>query len=119
MASRIEHELIGAFAGGALATLNKDEANPHAVNVVTGAVIGKYAARLPDMLEPASHPNHRNFLHSWVFLGALGVGMYNLIKWKPEEGYEKLLKWCALIAGAAYASHLLRDSITAKGLPLV
>ncbi|MFC4349598.1 metal-dependent hydrolase [Kordiimonas lipolytica] len=119
MASRIEHEFIGAFAGGVFATFNNDEANPHAVNVATGALLGKYAARLPDMFEPASHPNHRNFFHSWVFLGTLGVGMYKLTKWEPKEGYEKVLKWFVLIAGVAYASHLLRDSITPKGLPLV
>ncbi len=118
MANRLEHEVIGAIVGGAVANLNKGEANKAVINVVTGAVVGKYVARLPDILEPAAHPNHRNFFHSWLFLGTLGAGMYELWKWEPEETHEKIFKWGLLIAGSAYASHLLRDSLTPKGLPI-
>lgn len=119
MANRLEHEIIGAITGGAFAALNKDDANKYAVNMATGAALGKYAARLPDILEPALHPNHRKFFHSWLFLGAVGTGMYQLYQWNPEEGHKKVFKWGLMIAGAAYASHLLRDSLTPKGLPLI
>ncbi|WCL55545.1 metal-dependent hydrolase [Gimibacter soli] len=119
MANRVEHEIIGAIAGGTVAALNNDAKDQYAVNFAAGAFLGKVAARLPDLLEPAIHPNHRGFFHSWLFLSVLGAGMVKLWEWEPEATNQKVLKWALLVTGAAYASHLLRDSITPKSLPIV
>jgi hypothetical protein len=32
---------------------------------------------VPDLIEPAIHPHHRQFFHSWLFAGALAYGVCN------------------------------------------
>ena len=119
MANRAEHDFIGMIFGAGVTLLNEDEADKRVINPLTGALLGKYASRLPDILEPASHPNHRAFFHSWVFFGILGLGMYKTWKWEAEDTSQKILKWALLVGGVAFASHLLRDSLTKKSLPVV
>ncbi len=118
MANRLEHEIIGALTGGIITLFNKGEAHKGIINPFTGMLVGKYAALLPDVFEPAFHPNHRKFFHSWMFLSLVGLSLYNAWKTKPVTTAKQIGKWFLLIGGAAYASHLLRDSITPKGLPL-
>lgn len=117
MANRAEHELIGMAVGAAVSLIRDEDTSTLAVNPATGATLGKYAARLPDILEPAFHPNHRAFFHSWSVLALVGFGTYKAYQWQPEDTGAKILKWALVIGGAAYASHLLRDAITPKGLP--
>lgn len=74
---------------------------------------------LPDVLEPAIHPNHRRFFHSIAFAMAVGYGLHRAYKWDAQEPWEKLARVAALVAGAAYLAHLARDAFTAKSLPPV
>lgn len=74
---------------------------------------------LPDLLEPAIHPNHRQFFHSIMFAGMVSYGVYKTYKWHPEEPRLQLLRWALLIAGGAYLTHLAMDGFTTKSLPLV
>lgn len=85
------------------------------VSGIAAAGLGK----LPDHLEPAIHPNHRQFFHSVVMAGMVGYGMYKAYKWQPEEPGLQLLRWALLIAGGAYLTHLVMDGCTTKSLPLV
>jgi membrane-bound metal-dependent hydrolase YbcI (DUF457 family) len=117
MANRAEHEFWGAIAGGTVATFNKD-ASKWVANPVTGAFIGQIAGRLPDILEPATSPNHRSFFHSWLFLGILGFGLFITYKWKPQSKWEKAFRLFILIIGGAYVSHLALDSLTKRSLPI-
>lgn len=73
---------------------------------------------LPDVLEPALHPNHRKFFHSLAFAGLLGYGVYHLYGWQPEDAWHQLVRAAGLVLGAAYLAHLARDAFTAKSLPL-
>lgn len=119
MANRAEHMMIGAFVGASVTMFNKEEAPTGAINPESGALIGKLAATIPDILEPSIHPNHRRFFHSWFMLAALGFAIHEVWQWKPEDAPKSILKWAMLIGGTAYGSHLLRDAITPKGLPVV
>ena len=74
---------------------------------------------LPDLIEPALHPNHRKFFHSWAVVGLLGWGIYRLYDWKPEEGWDQFVRMAGLALGAAYLAHLARDALTTKSLPLI
>lgn len=74
---------------------------------------------LPDLLEPAIHPNHRQFFHSIIFAGLVGYGVYKAYKWRPKDTGDQLLRWVLLIAGGAYLTHLAMDAVTSKSLPLV
>ena len=86
---------------------------------LASAVAAAGLGSLPDLLEPAIHPNHRQFFHSIVVAGLVGYGTYKVYKWQPEDPGYKLLRWALLIAGGAYLTHLMMDGFTAKSLPLV
>lgn len=73
---------------------------------------------LPDILEPAIHPNHRGFFHSVTCLAAVGYGGYKLYQWEPEDDFDKVVKWLGLFATGAFGVHLLMDATTKKSLPL-
>jgi inner membrane protein len=91
---------------------------------VDGASIAMGAAAaclpsLPDILEPAVHPNHRQFFHSVAMALAIAYGMHRAYKWEPQEDWERAVRMLLLVGGAAYLAHLARDAFTAKSLPLV
>jgi len=114
-----EHRLGSAILLGSLAaSLNKD---PEKVVTNTAVVCaGGYCfATLPDMLEPATNPHHRQFFHGLVFAGALGYGLYKLYQWGPESPEGRFLRAFGLIAGGSYLIHLAFDATTKRSLPLV
>lgn len=119
MANKAEHDLIGVLTGIGCTFLNQDDETKFVINPIIGIIIGLGASRLPDIWEPPINPYHRAFFHSWTFLGLLCVGMYKTWNLETNDLHEKILKWVLLIGGAAYASHLIRDSVTKKSLPLI
>ena len=76
-------------------------------------------ATLPDLLEPALHPNHRQLFHSFAFAAILGVGMYKLYQWEPQTEGQQILRRVLLLAGGAYLVHLAMDFTTPKSLPFL
>lgn len=85
---------------------------------VLHGLAGAVATGLPDKLEPAIHPNHRQFFHSFFVAGVIGYGTYKAWQWEPTEDWQKLARWALLIGGVAYLTHLALDSTTAKSLPV-
>jgi len=84
-------------------------------SVAVFAAAGAAIASVPDLLEPASHPNHRALFHSVCCGGALTYGAFgkHSERWRDEDRH-------AVRAGAlAYLSHLLLDAGTPKSLPLI
>ena len=77
------------------------------------------AATLPDVLEPANHPNHRQFFHSMAFASLLSYGMIKLKEWETHDEHEQNIKDSLLITGSSYLVHLGMDSLTPKGLPII
>ena len=129
------HIFAGTICGavGSLVIQNRVHENkqfePGHLLLSTGT--GAAASRLPDILEPAIHPNHRAFFHSFTFGALLGFGAvqaFRNIKLKSEErkaagidqvsGTEILLG-IALIVIFVVLLHLLMDSFTKKGLPII
>jgi len=80
------------------------------------AFVGGMFALGPDFLEPALHPNHRQFFHSFTVLGLLCYGNYRALSTLTLGSQEKL---AIVISSVGYASHLLMDSVTPKSLPVV
>lgn len=74
---------------------------------------------LPDWLEPAMHPNHRQFFHSVAFAGVLGVGLAKLHAWEPESPEGEFWRKLGMLAISAYLIHLALDATTRKSLPLL
>lgn len=79
------------------------------------AAAGAAIAALPDLLEPAYHPNHRSLFHSVCCGGALAYGVWgkHSERWRDEDRH------AARVGALAYLSHLLLDAGTPKSLPFI
>lgn len=86
---------------------------------VIAAPLSAALATLPDLLEPAMTPHHRQAFHSVALAAILGVAVYEAYQWEPETPLQEVLRAVALIGGSAYLLHLAGDLLTAKGLPLI
>lgn len=114
-----EHRFVSAATLGALGGTiapTDEERLPYAA---AGCAGGYCLGTVPDLIEPASHPHHRQFFHGWLFAGALAYGVYRLYRWEPETTDQKFWRAVGLIAGAAYLVHLAMDATTKGSLPLV
>lgn len=86
---------------------------------VIAAPLSAALATLPDLLEPAVTPNHRQVCHSLAFGLVVGACVYEAYRWEPETPTQELLRGLMIIGGSAYLLHLFGDMLTAKGIPLV
>lgn len=86
---------------------------------VFAAITAALASGLPDVLEPANTPHHRQFCHSLAFAGVMTSGMKKLYDWVPATPGEIFVRDVLLSVGFGYMAHLCADATTAMGLPLV
>lgn len=87
------------------------------IDTLLGTGVGCIGGALPDILEPATSPFHRDFFHSQSVGGAVVYGIHQMEQGSlniPDE-----LKPVAWAAGASYLSHLALDGQTPMGLPIV
>jgi len=113
------HRVVNfATAFAYLASRPLDQQNGIAHPLV-GASACALLASLPDAIEPAIHPNHRQFFHSIAFASLIGYGVYKAYQWQTQTTQERILRGAALIFGSAYLLHLMADFGTAKSLPLL
>ena len=84
-------------------------------SIAIGAFGGFAASTLPDILEPATNPNHRKFFHSLTFASLILYGNHKLNKSQlPTE-----LKQAVSALSVGYGLHLGADLTTPKSLPLI
>jgi hypothetical protein len=149
MASRRVHVALGVPSGiGAAAYAARQQTgNRLIIESVGGGVGGYVGALLPDILEPAVSSWHRSTCHSWAVVGiAVQTVPDEIRRWQEycraqaahherqrDTSQDSVARtWhgaCAmfwlLAAGfaaglaAGYASHLVLDATTARGLPLI
>ncbi len=119
MPNALTHQFVAALTvGGCVAHWEATEGKK-TVTPLGSAALAAICTNLPDKLEPAIHPHHRQFFHSLAFAGMLGLGMYKLYKWETKTGQEDLLKFCLLVVGGSYLIHLAMDACTSRSLPLL
>lgn len=85
-------------------------------DIIKALVLGGLAGILPDIIEPATNPNHRGFFHSVAMLKILAYA--NNRTWQAQNLTEEQKHRISTLMDA-YKSHLLSDSTTQKGLPLL
>ncbi|GAB2188787.1 hypothetical protein MAH1_03940 [Sessilibacter sp. MAH1] len=117
MASGADHIAAGALTGVAMASYSKSQGEN--VNPLLAIGASTVFSKLPDWIEPATNPHHRQFFHSVSFLMMMGYGLKKAYDWKPEDKGGQLLRFLTLSAGAGYISHLLLDGLTPRSLPLL
>ena len=88
-------------------------------------------SRLPDVLEPATSPNHRDFFHSVFFGGIVGIACretWNELKCEinarrstgqSRPNNKEVGLGLLLIVESAILLHLVMDSSTKRSLPLI
>ncbi len=117
MANSKSHILTGAVIGLGAYTVwkyvHKEEIKLS--GILSSLLVGGFCGLLPDLIEPALHPNHRSVFHSVAALTGLSYAGYKVIRapWRPES------KSHVIVMLVSYASHLLLDSRTPKGLPVL
>lgn len=98
--------------------------------LVAAGAVGAITARLPDLIEPAIHPNHRAFFHSIVFGCVLSLAFTGVVPAAlatpkvhaflaeleiPAEEVALVLRWAAI----SYLLHLGADFTTPKSIPFI
>ena len=119
MANASAHRLGAALVIGAMVACHESQSGQVSARPFVAAGLAGILGTLPDILEPALHPNHRQFFHSIVIAISIGEAMRRLYQWQPEPPSEKILRSLLLIGGGAYLTHLAMDALTSKSLPLV
>lgn len=147
MPRRSTHAIAGIGAGVVTAAIRAKDLPEDCklAELVGGAVGGWLGGVLPDVIEPATTPNHRNVAHSVAAGGGLTLAKVADAQAKCREQaafYAERVRTAGLtdadrshaqlmmlawhfIAGAAaafvagYASHLTLDALTKKSIPLI
>lgn len=120
MSSGPVHRVVAGAVAFAATSIYADNARvrdlPHPIFATGLATI---LTNLPDWIEPATNPHHRQFFHSVAFAGAVFYGLKRVYEWTPQDDRQRTLRHLALIAGVAYLTHLVLDAGTSRSLPLV
>lgn len=119
MANGFTHAVAGSMAGLGVVAYDRDENGSIQHNPIFAVAVGALFGKMPDILEPALHPHHRQFCHSIVVLLAIGYGVKKAYEWEPKDDLDRTLRLLALGAGTGYISHLVLDGLTPRSLPLV
>lgn len=112
---------LAAGPGIAAAAAHLEQQNgdqPTAMPLAAG-VVGVFGTNLPDILEPATSPNHRKVFHSVACAVVLIAGFKKAWDWEPGDELGKLLRFVALAGTAGYLAHLALDATTKRSLPLI
>jgi len=118
MASAKEHLLVGLIAGAAAEVFRSLALRePLSWSDVFWCGVGGVVGGLgPDVLEPATNPNHRNVAHSLVAGGVVTSA------WRPLNDASTAPSWARAFGRGVvvgYISHLALDFTTPDGLPLL
>jgi len=83
--------------------------------VAAFAAAGGAIAAIPDLLEPAHHPNHRALFHSVGCGSAVAYGAFG----KHTDDWPEDRRHAVRVGALSYLSHLFLDAGTPKRLPLI
>lgn len=119
MACAFAHRVVAGAVIGIAIGYQESQTGESSAWPFVGGGLGALLGTLPDLLEPADHPNHRQFFHSLLFAAIIGYLGYKLYKWKPEEPWQEVVRMVGLVAIGAYLIHLAMDAVTPKSLPAV
>lgn len=112
------HRVVGGLVGGAAYMLccKAFDLHPTLPGLAVSVGVGVAGASLHDMVEPGTHPNHRDFFHSVVLNGLLAVSVRRGCLSPAIAPERKIL---LAVAGLACLSHPCLDAFTPKGLPIL
>jgi len=120
MANAAEHMTASGIAGAItyLAMCRYYHRHPTIGGALTGIGVAVVSGMGPDLLEPALHPNHRQFCHS-ITAGALVLKAGTSICNDANRQWTELAKIVTACIIVGYLTHLVLDACTQKGLPIL
>lgn len=86
--------------------------------LILAPLFGSFGGVIPDKLEPATDPNHRDFCHSITGGTAISFGISKLSADTESIGFN-LFNVCLRSTGVGYITHLVDDAGTPKRIPLI
>lgn len=119
MANGSTHRFAAAVAVGSACLYVEANQPTKSAKPFVGAGLAAVLTNLPDMIEPASHPNHRQFFHSLAFAGLLMLATRKVYTWETDNPFDEAIRFVLLVGSGAYFVHLLLDATTAKSLPII
>ena len=115
----LTHRVVAGLAVGAVLAGREAKRGQSSLEPVASGAISALLTNLPDVLEPATSPNHRAFFHSLAFAAMLGIGLHRLSQWETRSEQDKFWKYLGMLAGSACLIHLALDFTTRRSLPIV
>lgn len=112
--------VVGLFTGVLVAVFrSQSESRPLSfgdlvAHGLTGASMGILGTIFPDIVDPATHPNHRGVFHTPGLVSTLGAIIAKNMT-SEQWGSDVLMLGAPALAG--YVVHLRKDSNTTNGLP--
>jgi membrane-bound metal-dependent hydrolase YbcI (DUF457 family) len=119
MSNGTAHQLVAAASIGVILGQLEETNREPSPKPLIGACLAALLTNLPDLLEPALHPQHRQFFHSVVFVGLIGVAGYKLYTWEPNDDWRRVLRFLLLVGCGAVLVHLAMDALTKRSLPFI
>lgn len=117
-----QHFVIGVATGAfvnALVQWSEADGNPdHRFDwgeLCLCSLAGGMGALLPDILEPATFPGHRQFFHSLA--GAALVSF--ALSGRHTHGCSRCTRVLLLVTTTGYLSHIVADASTPKSIPWI
>jgi inner membrane protein len=120
VASAKGHAVIAVIAGGGtyLAMCKYYRRQPSFGEFLVCAGFALVAGAAPDLLEPATHPHHRQLAHSFTAGGLLAKFALDKCSFGNCE-WDQFAKIAMASGIAGYLSHLVADACTPRCLPLI
>jgi hypothetical protein len=83
---------MAAVCVGGAAAADWKEDDHWAKHPLLAALTAAGCGTLPDVVEPALHPNHRQFFHSFLFAAGVSVALYKVYQWQPKSDGGELVR---------------------------
>lgn len=119
MSNGLTHQIAAAAIVGGICLHKENEQGEKTAEPFLKAALAALATNLPDVLEPATNPNHRQFFHGAIFAALVAKITHVLYQWEPKDDQERLARSILMVVGGAYLIHLLLDFFTPKSLPMI
>lgn len=111
--------IAGLTAFGGVTLIKRKHPTARLPDPIFAGIVAAMAAGIPDYLEPATNPHHRQFCHSGACAALIVGAMQKLYAWEPASPGDVRLRNSLLSIGIGYLAHLGADLTTAMGLPLI
>jgi membrane-bound metal-dependent hydrolase YbcI (DUF457 family) len=115
MSNSDEHFTVGGIAGLIILLIGITGIEINLGTAIGAILLSAFGALVPDILEPATGPNHRSLFHSFTALFVIGFFTLGILSGQSSFSAVAVVGFAAV----GHISHLVMDARTKKGLPAI